>query len=167
MLSTTSSPNTRTLEALQHEMHSGCVVCGQCGPGRLGLKFDVHDDGSVTADFDCRAAYEGYDGMLHGGVISAIADGAMTNCLFAHGIKAVTGELTVRFRHPIELGTPLTVTARIARDASPLFMVEAELVQSGLTKATAKAKFVKIACQLPKSRRKPIPVASEGPVSLS
>ena len=157
MISTTSTlPSSDTLEAFQQRMHSGCVVCGQCGPGRLGLQFDVLDDGSVTADFDCSAAFEGYDGMLHGGVISAIADGAMTNCLFAHGIHAVTGELTVRFRHPVELGEPLAVTARIVRDASPLFMVEAELAQSGLLKAKAKAKFVKIACQLSRRKRRAI-----------
>jgi uncharacterized protein (TIGR00369 family) len=154
MISATSSANADTMEALQHDKHSGCVVCGQCGPGRLGLAFTVLDDGSVTADFDCDETFEGYDGMLHGGVISTIADGAMTNCLFAHGIHAVTGELTVRFRHPVELGQPLTVTARITRDASPLFLVEAELAQAGMIKANAKAKFVRIACQLPRSKRK-------------
>jgi acyl-coenzyme A thioesterase PaaI-like protein len=36
--------------------------------------------------------------MLHGGVISSILDGTMTNCLFAHGTVAVTAELRVRFR---------------------------------------------------------------------
>jgi uncharacterized protein (TIGR00369 family) len=160
MISATPSASTDAMESLQHDMHSGCLVCGRCGPGRLGLKFTVQDDGSVKATFDCNAAYEGYDGMLHGGVISAIADGAMTNCLFAHGIHAVTGELTVRFRHPVELGQSLTVTARITRDASPLFLVEAELVQADQLKARATAKFVKIACQLTPQKRKPMTGAS-------
>jgi acyl-coenzyme A thioesterase PaaI-like protein len=39
----------------------------------------------------------------------------MTNCLFAHGIVAVTAEMTVRFRHPIKTGVPVIARARIAR----------------------------------------------------
>jgi len=108
----------------------------------MGLEFRLRADGSVTADFACDADFEGYGGMLHGGVISAIADGAMTNCLFAHGIAAVTAELKVRFRHPMKVGTPLTVTARITRWAEPLFVVEARLVQRGRLKATATGKFM-------------------------
>jgi len=154
-MSTDATASPDTLEAFQQQMHSECVVCGQCGPGRLGLNFRVEDDGSVKAEFACDAAFGGYDGLLHGGVISAIADGAMTNCLFAHGIHAVTGELTVRFRHPMKLGDPLTVTARIVRDAAPLFLVEAELVQSDVTKATAKAKFVRVDHRNPRQNEGP------------
>jgi len=118
------------------------MVCGRPGPAGLGLEFQVQADGSVTASFDCHENFEGYDRMLHGGAISAIADGAMTNCLFAHGITAVTAELNVRFRHPMELGTPLRVAARITRRAAPLFLVEAELTQAGRLKAKAAGKFM-------------------------
>jgi uncharacterized protein (TIGR00369 family) len=86
--------------------------------------------------------YEGYNGMLHGGVISAIADGAMANCLFAHGIVAVTAELNVRFRHPVVLGTTLVVMARIIRRAETLFLLEANLLQDGEIKVKATGKFL-------------------------
>ena len=77
-----------------------CIPAGWCvvGPAELGLEFRVLADGSVTASFDCGESFDGYGGMLHGGVVSAIADGAMTNSLFAYGIAAVTAELNVRFR---------------------------------------------------------------------
>jgi len=138
----TTDPSPQLLEATRHNLHPRCVVCGRPGSSALGLKFQVQADGSVTASFDCHENFEGYGGMLHGGVVSAIADGAMTNCLFAHGIAAVTAELNVRFRHPMELGTPLTVTARITRRAEPLFFVEAELTQAGQLKAKATGKFM-------------------------
>ena len=137
-----TSPSLELLEATRHDVHPRCMVCGRPGPAGLGLEFRVQADGSVIATFDCQEGFEGYGGMLHGGVISAIADGAMTNCLFAHGITAVTAELNVRFRHPTELGTPLRVTARITRRADPLFLVEAELTQAGQLKARATGKFV-------------------------
>ncbi len=140
----TPNPSLELLEETRHGMHSHCVVCGRPGCAGLGLGFQVLADGSVTGSFDCHRNFEGYDGMLHGGVISAIADGAMTNCLFAHGITAVTAELKVRFRHPIELGTSLAVSARITRRSEPLFVVEAELTQSGQLKAKATGKFMAI-----------------------
>jgi len=137
-----TKPSIKLLDATRENLHPRCIVCGRPGPAGLGLEFHVQSDGSVTASFDCQENFEGYDGMLHGGVISTIADGAMTNCLFAYGITAVTAELNVRFRHPIELGTPLRVTARIIRRTEPLFLVEAELTQAGQLKAKATGKFM-------------------------
>ena len=142
MMCATTESSSELLEAMRSDMHPRCIVCGRSSPAGLGLKFQVQPDGSVNANFDCRKNFEGYDGMLHGGVISSIADGAMTNCLFAHGITAVTAELNVRFRHPIELGIPLVVTAKITRRTAPLFCVEAELTQAGQLKVTATGKFM-------------------------
>ncbi len=138
----TTSPSMALLKAARRDMHPDCVVCGRPRPAGLGLEFQVQPDGGVVAGFDWHEQFGGYAGMLHGGVISAIADGAMTNCLFAHGVAAVTAELNVRFRHPIALGTPLTVTARITRKSAPLFLVEADLTQAGQLKVKATGKFM-------------------------
>lgn len=134
--------NNDRLEAFRRENHSRCVVCGQPRPGGLGLAFHAEPDGSVTARFDAAGRFEGYDGMVHGGVISALADGAMTHCLFAHGIAAVTAELNVRFRHPMNADEPVEIVARITRDARPLFTLQADLAQNGRVKARATAKFM-------------------------
>jgi acyl-coenzyme A thioesterase PaaI-like protein len=37
-------------------------------------------DGGVEAHFDCSRIFEGYSHRIHGGVIAALLDGAMTNC---------------------------------------------------------------------------------------
>ena len=104
--------------------------------------FPPAPDGAVEAEFACPAQYQGYDGLLHGGITSSLLDGAMTNCLFAHGVVAVTGEMTVRFRHPIAIGQPLVVRARIRRSQSPLHIVEAEIIQGDQVKAKAQGKFM-------------------------
>jgi len=118
-------------------------VCSQANACGLGLRFSLRDDGSVEAHFECKRALQGYDGILHGGMIATLLDGAMTNCLFAHGITAVTAEITVRFRHPVRLDTPLLVRARITQSQMPLHVAEAELVQDGRVKATATGMFMK------------------------
>ena len=147
-MSATTEPDIETLRRTRQAQHPRCVVCGRCGPASLELDFAVADDRSVTATFNCARRFEGYEGLLHGGVISAIADGAMTNCLFAHGVRAVTAELNVRFRHPIVLELPLKVAARVTRESAPLFLLEATLVQNGEVRATATGKFM----QTPKGR---------------
>jgi uncharacterized protein (TIGR00369 family) len=98
---------------------------------------DFHDvgDGSVRATFDCAAAFEGYPGQLHGGIISTILDSAMANCLFAQGYQAVTAELAVKFHSPVILEHAAVAEARATRDLYPLFYMEADLVQDGETKA--------------------------------
>ncbi|HBO43227.1 MAG TPA: thioesterase [Planctomycetaceae bacterium] len=75
-------------------------------------------------------------------MISALLDGAMTNCMFANGHAAVTGELLVRFRHPVLTDHPAIIRARIKSSTRPLHELTAELVQDGQVKATAQAKFL-------------------------
>lgn len=126
---------------LRNESHSGCVVCCPSNGHGLGLEFHLAHDGAVEASFACNKVFQGYPATLHGGVISALLDGAMTNCLFAHGHVSMTVELTVRFRHPVATDNPAMVRAWIMSSTRPVHELTAELIQNGIVKATAKAKF--------------------------
>jgi len=121
--------------------HPKCVVCSSDNSGGLHLKFDVDGDGSVWSTFQCDENFEGYPGIMHGGVISSILDGAMGNCMFARGQATVTVEMTTRFRHPVVIGKKATVSAKITRVSHPLYLLEAEIIQDGKVKATAKGKY--------------------------
>ena len=117
------------------------MVCGSENLSGLGLHFEANDDGSAKAVFQCDESFEGYPGILHGGVISSVLDGAMGNCMFAHGLATVTVEMTTRFRHPVVTGREAMVSARIRRASHPLYLLEAEIIQDGEIKATAKGKY--------------------------
>jgi uncharacterized protein (TIGR00369 family) len=122
--------------------HSTCVVCGAANGYGLHLDFKSVVDGSVQASFACDEIFQGYSGVLHGGVVTSLLDGAMTNCLFAHGIPAMTAELTVRFRHPVVTGSRATAHAWIDRSCRVLHLLSAEIIQDGVVKATATGKFI-------------------------
>ena len=141
-MSVTTEPAQHVLERTQRAEHPFCIVCGRANGCGLGLRFSLRDDGGVEARFECKARFQGYEGLLHGGVTSLLLDGAMTNCLFARGIVAVTAEITVRFRHPIALDEPLVVQAHIIRSQAPLHIAEAHIVQAGEVKATGTGKFM-------------------------
>lgn len=125
---------------MQQRHHPGCWVCGG-RDGGLELDFQVADDGTVEASFDFSDGLQSYPDRLHGGMISALIDGAMTNCLFAHGVAGVTAQLKVRFRRAAILGKPVTVRSQLLGESRPLFRLQAEVVQGAFVVATAEATF--------------------------
>ena len=135
-----------TLESLCATEHSECLMCGPANPLGLKLRFRVQPDGSVLAMFPCQEAFRSYPETLHGGVISALLDAAMTNALFSRGVAAVTAELAVRFLAPVALNRGAVVRALVERDAHPLFYVRAELEQDRTLMARATAKFLDRSC---------------------
>jgi acyl-coenzyme A thioesterase PaaI-like protein len=118
------------------------VVCNPANALGLRIEFILQPDNSVTGEFVASAVYEGYPGLVHGGVTAALLDGAMTNCLFAHGIEALTAELTVRYREPVEVHDPIALRAHQVHSHGQFHLLRAELRQSGRLKATACGKFM-------------------------
>ena len=133
----------RRMTALRDSSHPRCFVCGRNRADGLQLKFHAHEDGGVEARFDCDEVFQGYPQQLHGGIICALLDGAMTNCLFANGQAAVTAELTVRFLRPVKIGRGALVSARALSGGARLVRVEAEMLQDGIAVARATAKFMR------------------------
>jgi uncharacterized protein (TIGR00369 family) len=131
-----------TLSVLRRQSHPDCYVCDPANGHGLGLEFRAAEDGAVEATFPCQPAFASYPGMLHGGMICMLLDGAMTNCLFAHGLIAVTVDMNVRFRQPVAVSRPAVVRAWLESKNSPVYQVAAELSQGGHVAATATARFI-------------------------
>ena len=137
-----SLPAPERLEEVRLKEHSRCFICGHDSPG-LGITFKLRNDWSVEGTFECSEMFQGYDGIIHGGIISSLLDAAMTHCLFAQGDAAVTAELCVQFKRPVATGRSATVSARIVKDYCPLFLMEARIEQDGWPAATATGKFMR------------------------
>ncbi len=137
-----AAPDGGQLATLRRAAHPLCVVCGRDHAHGLRLEFELRPDGSVEAGFAATETFEGYHGRLHGGIIAALLDGAMTNCLFAHGRCAFTAELTVRYHQPVTTTDQLTVRAWLTGTRTRLYHVQAELRVDGDLKASASAKFM-------------------------
>jgi len=127
---------------LRARVHPRCVVCGASNPHGLGLRVTPLAGVAVRAECDCDGVFEGYPGALHGGMVCALMDGAMANCLFHAGLVARTASISVRFRHGVRTGAPATIVARIVRSRGRLHELRAELSQEGEVRAEASAKFL-------------------------
>lgn len=130
------------LDALATSQHRRCLLCGADNQLGLKLRFRAQPDGAVLAVFPCAQPYQSYDHTLHGGVIAALLDSAMTNALFAAGVVGVTGELNIRFCAPVELARGAVVRGWLEHSTPPLYYLRAELSQGGDTCARASAKFM-------------------------
>lgn len=129
--------------------HQRCLLCGPANLLSLGLSFEAHGEAVVT-QFQSHDGLQGYEGMLHGGVISAVLDAAMTHCLFHHDIRAVTGELRVHFLHPVPSHWLVDLMARIRSQRRPLFYMEAEMSRAHRVLARAEATFMQCSAEAAK-----------------
>ncbi len=130
------------IRQLRQRNHPYCILCG--GNNRLGpdVEFTVLDDGTVTALVACDTLHQGYTGILHGGIMALLLDGAMTNCLFAAGVTAVTAEMNVRYLRETVIEKSIRLTARILHARPPLYILQAEASQGGEPVARASGKFM-------------------------
>ena len=140
MPATTDNPGEYA--ATRARRHPDCWVCAPLHGNGLAIRFEAGADGSVTGVFPCQEEFLGYPGFLHGGVTSALLDGAMTNCLMARGTPGLTARLEIRFLKPVLIGRPVTVRGWWEKSRGPLHMLAADLSQDGKVLATAAGRFM-------------------------
>ncbi len=122
-----------------------CFACGKNNPSGLKLKFFLHADNTLTAEFIPQKDYQGFRNLVHGGVISLILDEAMANLNWKLGKSTLTGQLEVRFKNPAKIGERLFCKARIISEDKKIVYNEAVLTtDNSKIVAIAKAKCVKI-----------------------
>ena len=122
-------------------LHHGCFACGY-GKDGLALRFRQASEDTVTADWVCRPRYRSYPGIAHGGILATVLDSAMTNCLLARGVPAVTAEMRVQYLAPLRIGETAKVSASLVRSHPPLFILEARIIHDGSVIAMATGKFM-------------------------
>jgi uncharacterized protein (TIGR00369 family) len=125
--------------------HQSCMVCGgaESNPETLGLRFTIEQANLVTSQFLVEDRHQGYTGLLHGGMASTLVDAAMTHCLFAQGVKALTAELVVRFHHPIAVGSQVEISGHLVDQRRGIYRLEAQLSVNNVCCVSASAKFIK------------------------
>jgi len=97
----------------------------------------------VRTQWKAESELQGYEDILHGGVIAGLLDAAMTHCLFHQGVQALTGELQIRFLQPVPCEALLELRAWLVIARPPLYHVAAEAIYGQNVMATAEAKFMR------------------------
>lgn len=105
-----------------------CFGCGALNPIGLHLRFYALEDGEgVWAPWTPTSEYEGYGGMIHGGIISTLMDEILAWSLYARETWAVTARLNTTFRKPVRVGEPVRLVGRVVRDRGRLIELHGEI----------------------------------------
>ena len=109
---------------------SSCFACGQDNSRGLHLHFDGNEAGEMVAEWTPESELEGFQGIVHGGIVSTVLDEAMSKAVAASGVKAVTAELRVRFRIHVVSGKMVHVRGWIDSHNKRMTKAEAVLTSS-------------------------------------
>jgi len=123
--------------------HQHCLLCGDFHPRSWHLAFEPTEADEVRTLLVAGSELQGYNNIVHGGVIASLLDAAMTHWLFHHAIQALTGDLRVRFLHPVACNEMVELRARLLFACPPLYHLQAEMLCGGRCMARAEGKFMR------------------------
>lgn len=106
----------------------------------------------VYADYTVPAAYGGYPGLVHGGIVAAMLDEVVGRVAMIgdHHHFMMTVRMELKYRHPVPTETPLHLVGRVERLRGRLGKAIGELhlpdgtlaVEAALTLADVPAAFL-------------------------
>ncbi|MBI5932175.1 MAG: PaaI family thioesterase [Chloroflexi bacterium] len=96
-----------------------CFVCGLENPIGLHMHFYETAPDEVTAEYTAPENYQGYPGILHGGITAAILDEATGRAFMGSDPKTsnfmYTAELKVKYKKKVPIGQPLKIVGKRGR----------------------------------------------------
>ncbi len=95
-----------------------CFVCGVENDGGLHLSFYEPEPGQVRAEVLVPETFQGYPGVVHGGVVAAMLDEAAGRTWMGEEQPRfmVTARLNIRYRRPVPVGQKLLLIGRAGED---------------------------------------------------
>lgn len=134
----------KNLKQLKEQHHSSCMF-NNPKPLVPDLNFTFHNSGKLSGRFTCDNRHQGYDNMVHGGVIAAIIDASMAQCLMGHGVVGYTTDLSIKYRKPVIIGLESQLETIIETiNIGSLFTMKCEITQNKKRVVHAKGRFFKV-----------------------
>jgi uncharacterized protein (TIGR00369 family) len=124
-----------------------CFACGRDNPDGLRLVFEYPEEGRCRAEFVPARKFQGWQDILHGGIIAALLDEGFAHALGGanrgSGTSAVTAEMTVRYKKPAAIGRKLILEGRVVDMSRRVVYCEAVLRdESGAEVAAGTGKLI-------------------------
>jgi len=124
-----------------------CFVCGEKNLDglRLVLRMDK-GEGRAAADVVFPERFQGWEGIVHGGLLATVLDEVMIYAAGSNGLRCITGEITVRYVKPARTGEPYRLTGRVTGHRGRIVLAESELLGGdGEVFARATGKLFRVA----------------------
>ena len=93
----------------------------------------------IVSEHTIPDTYHGPPGMAHGGIVATLFDEiSCAAAAWVFGWFAVTGELPVRYQHPVPVETPLQWEARVTSPAHLVIEATVQCAGKQLARSTSK-----------------------------
>jgi uncharacterized protein (TIGR00369 family) len=119
-----------------------CFVCGVENETGLSLKFFEIGEGRVAAEPCLPESYQGYPGIVHGGIVASMLDeiAGRAAMIGDHNHFRFTAKLNIRYRRPVPVGETIRLEGWVVEDRGRLATAHAEIrLSDGSTAAEAEA----------------------------
>lgn len=121
-----------------------CFACGQQNDAGLKLRFR-REGHRIIADYHPQERYQGFPGILHGGVLATMLDETMSRTGALRREWLMTGKLDIRYRRPAPVDQPLLVWGEIVRERhGAVDAVGAVELPDGTVLANARGMFLRL-----------------------
>jgi len=91
-----------------------CFICGKDNPIGLKAKFVVDPEKRrAETTVQIPEHFQGWQGITHGGIISALLDEICAQACMGSGMQVVTSELKLRYRAPVPTGSTIRVVGEV------------------------------------------------------
>jgi acyl-coenzyme A thioesterase PaaI-like protein len=112
-----------------------CFVCGVENPFGLHLKFYEEEPGRVTAEITVPAHFQGYPGVVHGGIIAAMLDEVSGRTMLRGDPPRwmVTAKLDIRYRKPVPTDKQIYLEGLAKEDNGKVAIVTGTILDASRT----------------------------------
>ena len=120
-----------------------CFACGSLNTN--GLQLDLHVDGErCWTTIELAGRFQGWDGIAHGGIVCTLLDEVMAWSLVDHDNWGLTARLSVDFKRPVPLETPIRAEGWVTQSRRRLITTAGRVVDPATDAilATAEATYV-------------------------
>ncbi len=114
------------LDSAAEPLNPACFVCGEENPHGMHLQFHTHDRGA-SAQWTTTAGWESFQRVIHGGILSAVLDEAMSKAIISGGYQAFTADLRIRFRKKVCVGETISVNGWVVDVQKRRILAESSL----------------------------------------
>ncbi len=130
---------------MEFKTDGNCFVCGLKNPNGLKLSFEIDKEKqTLKTTFVASPTFQGWDGIVHGGIISTLLDEAMAKLVFELGFQSITASLEIRFKKPAPILEPLQIFGTISEMSKRMIRAKAHVAkEDGTILATGVSTFLR------------------------
>ena len=135
------SPTAATSATPAFSLETHSFVRGRHHPQAAVTNYSIDGD-ALAATVIFTALHQNRPGYVHGGMTAAVFDDLLGAIQLGQPGGGPTAQLTVRYRAPVPINTPLDLSARVDRRDGRKIFISGQLTHDGALLAESEALFI-------------------------